>query len=139
MGCPALRASALALLLALGACADVPAPPLPPRDLPSARILDPQLAAPMAGAVPLEVRRERTGALSVKFRNVQLFVDGQHIADLQNGERVILYVPPGEHLLGVQTQFDPRRTIRFAVRARFANRAAISFNPQRDVLIQRTR
>jgi hypothetical protein len=135
----AMRALLAPLLLALAACAATPAPPLPPRDVPSARILLPALAQSAEGKIRIDVRRERTDALQVRFRNVQLFVDGEHVADLQNGERVTLYVAPGDHLLGVQTQFDPLRTIHFLVAQRTANHASVSFDAHHDVLIRRVR
>lgn len=129
----------LAAALALAGCGSAPAPPVPYRDLGADRILLPGAAAPASGLVQVEVRRERTSRLKVRFRNVRLVLDGQFVANIENGERAVFYVAPGPHVLGVETQFDPLRQIVFPVVEQWPNRASIAFDGDGRPTIRRLR
>jgi hypothetical protein len=55
-----------------------------------------------------------------------VYVDGEQVTDLLNGEHVVFYLSPGVHRIAVSTQFDPIVEIRFVVTAdnRYTNRAS---------------
>ena len=123
--------------LALAGCADTPAPPHALRPVPAERIVEPALVQPAEGRVAVDVRRERSRNLIVGLRDAPLYVDGQHAADLMNGEHVVLYLAPGLHRIGVTTQFDPLVELRFVVDPRYTNRASVSFDDGHHIQIRR--
>ncbi|WP_296654468.1 hypothetical protein [Paraburkholderia sp.] len=150
--CRCLRAAAQALALAvliafttltaltaltIGGCAETPAPPVPFRPVPAERIVLPGYTQPGEGRVAVDVRRERTNNLVVKFRDAPLYVDGERVADLMNGEHVVLYLRAGVHRIAVTTQFDPVVEIRFVVDPRYTNIANVSFDTDHRILIRR--
>ncbi|WP_233863273.1 hypothetical protein [Paraburkholderia adhaesiva] len=134
-----LRVLALTMLgvLALAGCGETPATPVPFKPVPAERILLPGYLQPGEGLVAVDVRRERTGNVIVKFRDAPLYVDGKQVTDLMNGEHVVLHLPPGVHRIGVTTQFDPVVEIHFVVDQRYTNRASVSFDTDHRVLIRR--
>jgi hypothetical protein len=134
----AVTASIAATVL-LGACGSTPPEPVPYRDLGAERILLPGAAVPAPGRVQVDVRRERTDRLKVRFRNVRLMLDGQLVADIANGERAVFYVAPGPHLLGVETQYDTLRQIVFPVVEQWPNHASIAFDDDGRPTISRIR
>jgi hypothetical protein len=139
---PALAAGAalvgaLAVLLPLGGCAQTPEPPMPFKAVPVERILLPAYTQPGDGLVAVDVRRERTSNVIVRFRDAPVYVDGQRVTDLMNGEHVVFYLSPGIHRIGVSTQFDPLVEIRFVVDPRYTNRASVAFGHDHRILIQR--
>ncbi len=137
---PALAAGvilAFALALALGSCAETPEPPMPFKPVPTGRILLPAYTQPGEGLVAVDVRRERASNVIVRFRDAPVYVDGQRVTDLMNGEYVVFYLSPGVHRIGVSTQFDPVVEIRFAVDPRYANRASVAFDKDHRILIRR--
>ncbi|WP_027793781.1 hypothetical protein [Paraburkholderia acidipaludis] len=127
----------LAFVLALGGCAETPEPPMPFKAVPVERILLPAYTQPGDGLVAVDVRRERTGNVIVRFRDAPVYVDGQRVTDLMNGEHVVFYLSPGVHRIGVSTQFDPLVEIRFAVDPRYTNRASVAFGKDHRILIRR--
>jgi len=128
---------ALAALTLAAGCAETAAPPRALEPVPADRIVLPALVQPHEGYVAVDVRRERTRNVIVEFRNAPLYVDGQHVADLMNGEHIVLYLPPGVHRIGVTTQFDPVMELRFVVDPRYTNRASVSFDKDHRVQIRR--
>lgn len=130
-------APAMVAVLMLAGCGQTPVTPMPFKPVPAERLLVPGYAQPGEGLVAVDVRRERTSNLIVKFRDAPVYVDGKRVTDLMNGEHVVLYLPPGEHRIGVTTQFDPVIEIRFVVDARYTNRASVYFDENHRVLIRR--
>lgn len=135
----AARSLALAasLALALGGCAESPSAPVPFKPVPAGRIAEPGYVQPAEGRVAVDVRRERSSNVVVRFRDAQIYVDGQHAADVMNGEHVTFYLSPGVHRIGVTTQFDPVVELRFVVDPRYTNRASVSFGNDHRIAIQR--
>jgi hypothetical protein len=137
------RKSALAALImlacaALGGCASTPAEPVPFKQVPAERIVRPGYTEPLAGLVAVDVRRERSRDVIVRFRNALVYVDGERVTDLMNGEHVVFYLSPGVHRIGVSTQFDPVVALAFLVTAdpRLPRSPARFNNWIRDVFAQ---
>jgi hypothetical protein len=121
----------------LAGCGQTPVAPVPFKPVPAERLLLPGYTQPGEGLVAVDVRRERTANVIVKFRAAPLYVDGKQVTDLMNGEHVVLYLPQGVHRIGVTTQFDPVVEIRFAVDARYTNRASVFFDKDHRIQIRR--
>jgi hypothetical protein len=68
-----------------------------------------------------------------------VYVDGEQVTDLLNGEHVVFYLSPGVHRIAVSTQFDPIVEIRFVVTAdtRYTNRASATFNADHRIELHR--
>jgi hypothetical protein len=127
----AWKTAVFAVVLALlAACASEPADPVAFKPVPATRILKPGYADPAAGLVAVDVRRERSRDLIVRFRDALVYVDGEQVTDLLNGEHVVFYLSPGSHRIGVSTQFDPVVEMHFIVTpdTRYSNRASVTFN-----------
>jgi hypothetical protein len=105
------NAALAALVMLVGAvlagCASSPAEPVPFKPLPAARIVRPGYTEPATGLVAVDVRRERSRDVIVRFRDALVYIDGERVTDLMNGEQVVFYLSPGVHRIGVSTQFDP--------------------------------
>jgi uncharacterized lipoprotein YmbA len=135
-----LRVTGLALMLALlAACASEPAEPVAFKPVPASRIVKPGYTEPAAGLVAVDVRRERSRDLIVRFRDALVYVDGVQVTDLLNGEHVVFYLSPGVHKIAVSTQFDPIVELRFTVTAdtRYTNRASATFDADHRIQLQR--
>ncbi|MBN3852930.1 hypothetical protein G3N59_06015 [Paraburkholderia sp. Ac-20340] len=130
-------ASALMLTLALGGCAEEAAPAMPFKPVPQARIDKPGYTEPGEGLVAVDVRRERTRNVVVKFRDAPVYIDGEEVTDLMDGEHVTFYLKPGVHRIGVTTQFDPVVELRFMVDPRYTNRASVTFDKDHRIGIRR--
>lgn len=128
---------AAATAFALGGCAEEPAQPVPFKAVPAGRILKPGYTEPGEGLVAVDVRRERTRNVLVKFRDAPVYVDGERITDLMDGEHVTFYLKPGVHRIGVTTQFDPVVELRFLVDPRYTNRASVTFDKDHRIGIRR--
>jgi hypothetical protein len=124
---------------ALAGCASTPAEPVPFKPVPSARIVRPGYTEPAAGLVAVDVRRERSGDVIVRFRDALVYVDGEQVTDVMNGEHVVFYLSPGMHRIGVSTQFDPVVELQFLVTAdpRYTNRASVTFNEDHRIMLHR--
>jgi hypothetical protein len=85
------------------------------------------------------VRRERSRDLIVRFRDALVYVDGEQVTDLLNGEHVVFYLSPGSHRIGVSTQFDPVVEMHFIVTpdTRYSNRASVTFNADHRIELHR--
>jgi hypothetical protein len=127
------------LIAALGACASTPAEPVPFKAVPAARIVQPGYTEAGAGLVALDVRRERSRDVIVRFRDALVYVDGEQVTDLLNGEHVVFYLSPGVHRIGISTQFDPVIEMRFTVTAdpRYTNRASVTFSDDHRIALHR--
>jgi hypothetical protein len=124
---------------ALGGCASTPAEPVPFKPVPPARIVRPGYTQAAPGLVAVDVRRERSRDVIVRFRDAPVYIDGERVTDLMNGEHVVFYLSPGVHRIGVSTQFDPVVELKFIVTAdpRYTNRASITFNDDHRILLNR--
>ena len=129
--------AALALPLALGGCAEERAPPVPFKPVPAERIVKPGFTQPGEGLVAVDVRRERTSNVIVKFRDAPVYIDGEQVTDLMDGEHVTFYLKPGVHRIAVTTQFDPVIELRFLVDPRYTNRASVTFDKDHRIGIRR--
>ncbi|CAB3770432.1 DUF2846 domain-containing protein [Paraburkholderia humisilvae] len=125
--------------LCVAACAATPAEPVPFKAVPAERIVKPDYTEPGVGKVAVDVRRERTDNVIVRFRDALVYVDGERVADLMNGEHIVFYLSPGVHRLAVSTQFDPVHELQFLVTAdpRYTNRASVTFNAERRIELRR--
>nr|WKF55705.1 hypothetical protein HUO10_000149 [Paraburkholderia busanensis] len=137
-GSAALFSLTLVIALLAG-CAAAPAEPVPFKPVPAARILQPGYTERVDGLVAVDVRRERSRDVIVRFRDALVYIDGEQVTDLMNGEHVVFYLSPGVHRIGVSTQFDPVVEIRFTVTAdtRYTNRASIVFNDDHRIGLRR--
>lgn len=127
------------LFASFAGCTATPAEPVPFKEVPSARIVRPGYTQPADGLVAVDVRRERSRDVVVRFRDALVYVDGEQVADLMNGEHVTFYLSPVVHRIGVSTQFDPVVELRFTVTAdaRYANRASITFGEDHRIALHR--
>lgn len=135
--CAAALVAAAALALALGGCAEERAPPMPFKPVPTERIVKPGYTQPGEGLVAVDVRRERTSNVIVKFRDAPVYIDGEQVTDLMDGEHVTFYLKPGIHRIAVTTQFDPVVELRFLVDPRYTNRASVTFDKDHRIGIRR--
>jgi hypothetical protein len=133
----ALAGVVVSAAVVLSGCAETPAPPVPFRAVPADRIVKPGVTQPGAGLVAVTVRRERSSNVIVRFRDAQVYVDGERVADLMNGEYLTLYLSPGVHRIGVSTQFDPVVELHFVVDPRYTNRASVTFGADDRIAIHR--
>jgi hypothetical protein len=134
------RAAVLAVVLAcLAACASEPTGPVAFKPVPPERIVKAGYTQPGDGLVAVDVRRERSRDLVVRFRDALVYVDGAQVTDLFNGEHIVFYLSPGVHRIGVSTQFDPVVEMRFVVTAdtRYTNRASATFNADHRIELHR--
>lgn len=127
----------IALTAGLAGCAETPGTPLPLRPVPAERIVKPGYTTQAEGKVAVDVRREPATNVLVRLRDVLVYVDGERVTDLMQGEHVTFWLTPGLHRIAVSTQFDPVVEIPFQVDARFTNRASVSFNADHRVGVRR--
>ena len=127
----------LSVASVLSGCADTPAAPVPYKRVALDRIAVQAPAKPSAQTIAVDVRRERTSNVVVRFRNVVVYVDGARVSNLENGEDLVVYLPSGRHRLAVSTQFDPVVEIGFTVDARYTNIASVTFDRDHRVAIRR--
>ncbi|MFC0398461.1 DUF2846 domain-containing protein [Paraburkholderia rhizosphaerae] len=125
--------------ISVAACGATPAERVPFRAVPAERIVKAGYTEPGGGKIAVDVRRERTDNVVVRFRDVLVYVDGERVTDLMNGEYVVFFLSPGVHRLAVSTQFDPVRELQFLVTAdpRYTNRASVTFKPDHRVELRR--
>lgn len=130
-------AAATAVALLASGCAEEQPAPMPFKPVPAERLLKPDVTQPGAGLVAVDVRRERTRNVVVKFRDAPVYLDGERVTDLMDGEHVTFYLKPGVHRIGVSTQFDPVIELRFLVDPRYTNRASVTFDKDHRIGIRR--
>ncbi|EDZ98743.1 conserved hypothetical protein [Burkholderia sp. H160] len=137
--CATLSACVLLTALTLAGCASTPAEPVPFKPVPAERIVRQGYTQPGPGLVAVDIRRERSRDVIVRFRDALVYLDGERVTDLMNGEHVVFYLPPGAHRIGVSTQFDPVVELNFMVTAdpRYTNRASVTFNDDHRIGLQR--
>lgn len=81
----------------IGGCA-TSAKPIPTeqaKQVPTDRILDQKLMSPDAGRVSIVIKRD-VGLVAIC--SVRFFVNGAAIADLMKGEKIELFLSPGDHM-----------------------------------------
>jgi hypothetical protein len=126
-----------AALMWLAGCASTPAEPVALKDVPVERIVKPGYTQPEAGKIAVDVRRERSADVVIRFRDALVYVDGEQVTDLMNGERVVFYLAPGMHRIAVSTQFDPVIEMQFMVTDRYTNHASVTFNQDHRIQLRR--
>ncbi|PQV46168.1 hypothetical protein [Paraburkholderia sp. BL21I4N1] len=136
---PTLAPFVMSSVALLAGCAAAPAEPVPFKAVPAARIVQPGYTERGDGLVAVDVRRERSRDVIVRFRDALVYIDGEQVTDLMNGEHVVFYLSPGVHRIGVSTQFDPVVELPFTVTAdtRYTNRASIVFNEEHRIALRR--
>jgi hypothetical protein len=109
------------------------------KPVPASRIVKSGYTEATQGLVAVDVRRERSRDLVVRFRDALVYVDGEQVTDLLNGEHVVFYLSPGVHKIAVSTQFDPVVELRFIVTAdtRYTNRASVTFDADHRIGLRR--
>ncbi|MEX3945152.1 hypothetical protein AB4Y44_37665 [Paraburkholderia sp. BR10937] len=132
-----LAAVTVVAALALVGCAEEQPQPMPFKPVPAERILKTGYTGPGEGLVAVDVRRERTRNVIVKFRDAPVYIDGEPVTDLMDGEHVTFYLTPGVHRIAVTTQFDPVIELRFLVDPRYTNRASVTFDKDDRIGIRR--
>jgi hypothetical protein len=139
LACVCPSALLVAVTLCVAACGATPAEPVPFKAVPADRIVKPGYTEPASSKVAVDLRRERTDDVVVRFRDALVYVDGEQVADLMNGEHIVFYLTPGLHRLAVSTQFDPVRELQFIVTAdpRYTNRARITFDASHRIVLMR--
>jgi hypothetical protein len=139
LGASGALAVAVCMAIGVAACAPSPADPVPFKDVSADRIIRPGYTQPGEGKVAVDVRRERSDDVVVRFRSAQVYVDGEQVTNLMNGEHVVFYLSPGVHRIAVSTQFDPVIELQFVVTAdpRYSNRASVAFNHEHRVMLRR--
>ena len=84
-------------VLFLGGCATTPVPTSEARPVPLERIQNPTLVKKQQGYGEVTIKRDE--GISGSACNTQIFVDGKPVADIAPGEKVVLYLPEGDHML----------------------------------------
>jgi len=132
-------AAAFAFATLLAACGATPAGKVPFKPVPAERVVKPGYTQPGEGKVAVDLRRERSDNVIVRFRDALVYIDGERVADIMNGEHIVFWLTPGTHHLGVSTQFDPVVEINFIVTpdTRYSNRASVSFNTDDRIVLRR--
>jgi hypothetical protein len=130
-------AASAAALVWLAGCASTPAEPVALKDVPVERIVKQGYTQPEAGKIAVDVRRERSADVVIRFRDALVYVDGEQVTDLMNGERVVFYLAPGMHRIAVSTQFDPVIEMQFMVTDRYTNHASVTFNEDHRIQLRR--
>lgn len=135
----AMAACVMFAVATLGGCASTPAEPVAFKPVPTTRIVRAGYTQPATGLVAVDVRRERSRDVIVRFRDAWVYIDGERVTDLMNGEHVVFYLSPGVHRIGVSTQFDPVQEMKFMVTTdpRYTNRASVTFNDDHRILLNR--
>jgi hypothetical protein len=125
------------LALTLAGCAPEPAARVPYKPVPAERIVKPGYTDPGQNRIAVDVRRERTDNVIVRFRDALVYVDGVQVTDLMNGEHVTFWLTPGQHRIAVSTQFDPVVEIPFLVDSRYTNFASVTFGKDARIGLKR--
>jgi hypothetical protein len=73
----------------------------------------------------------------IRFRDALVYVDGEQVTDLMNGERVVFYLSPGMHRIAVSTQFDPVVEMPFMVTDRYTDHASVTFDQDHRIQLRR--
>ena len=93
-----MRSFAILLTLSLTACATQPISIYQASEVPSSRILAPQLLSQAQYTGSLIIKRD-TGFMGSAC-TIRIFVDRVPIADLAPSEKIEIFVPLGEHIVG---------------------------------------
>jgi len=88
----------LAIIAVCSGCATAPVPTSNAKDIPQNRILSQQYLEQNPNSGEVIVKRD-TGFFGSACSS-RIFVDGIAIANINPGEKIILYLPLGEHILG---------------------------------------
>jgi len=86
----------------LAGCATTPTPTGLARDVPLSRVFEVSQLKPFPGSGQVIVKRDE--GLSASACNSQIFVNGRLLAEISPGEKVVFYLPDGEHMLGAMAK-----------------------------------
>ncbi|MBI1976150.1 MAG: hypothetical protein HYS56_01415 [Candidatus Omnitrophica bacterium] len=100
-----LFCAVLASAVFTSGCATTPVSYSEARPVPLKRVFAPQFLTERAETVKITVKRDSgfTGSACT----FSVFLDGSLIAELRGGERVDLYVKPGDHVLSTRVKRNP--------------------------------
>ncbi len=87
----------IALLGSIFGCATTPVLTSSARDVPSTRVLNAVLLEQKEGFGQVIVKRDE--GLSASACNSRVFANGAPVAEISPGEKVVFYLPEGEHML----------------------------------------
>jgi hypothetical protein len=85
------------ILLVLSGCATQPISNASAIQAPSDRIIDRYFFQPAPGTGEVTIKRD--SGFSGSACSSRIFVDGRPIADIRASEKIVLYLPEGEHIL----------------------------------------
>jgi len=94
-----MRSCPLVVILLLTSCATTPISVEHASVVPASRILAAQMLAPSPRTGSLVIKRD-SGFMGSAC-TMRVFVDGVAVADLEAAEKIELFVPLGEHIVGV--------------------------------------
>ncbi|HZD42010.1 MAG TPA: hypothetical protein VE131_14910 [Terriglobales bacterium] len=96
-----MRLSAIFLTLVLMACATQPVSVRQAAAVPSSRVLAPQWLSPAQHTGSVVIKRD--AGFMGSACTVRVFVDTVPVADLAPSEKVELFLPAGEHIVGASS------------------------------------
>lgn len=94
---------ALFIVAMLGGCANTPISDAEATMVPAERVIEKSMLISQPGTGKVTVKRERDFGGSACANRV--FVDAKPIADLRTGEKVVVFLPPGDYVFGASPGF----------------------------------
>ncbi|WP_200384214.1 hypothetical protein [Rhodocyclus tenuis] len=134
-----IRLSLLAFSIVLSGCATEAVLPHVAKSVPAARISSGKYLSPTEEVAQLTFVRD-SGLYGVGV-TIYLFIDGEEIAGFRPEEKLIIYLPKGEYLLGVQSKSNfgieqfIETPIRIDASKNYGFRISIDYN---KAVVQRT-
>lgn len=87
-------------IIILSGCATKPISNEQAKEVPAQRLIDPSFTTNRDGSGQVIIKRD--GGLRGSLCSVRVFADSKPIADLEAGEKVTLFLRPGDHVFGAQ-------------------------------------
>ncbi|EMG7933566.1 hypothetical protein [Enterobacter hormaechei] len=87
-------------IIILSGCATKPISTEQAKEVPAQRLIDPSFTTNRDGSGQVIIKRD--GGLRGSLCSVRVFADSKPIADLESGEKVTLFLNPGDHVFGAQ-------------------------------------
>ena len=90
------------LVAGLAACATAtePVSGVEAVDVPYSRILDAKYLKPTSTSGEISIRRDRGFAGAAC--STRIFLNGMPLADIETAQKIVIYLPPGEYLIGAR-------------------------------------
>lgn len=95
-----MKWAVVALAVLLGGCATSPVSPSSADAVPASRVYDQALTTPAPDTAMITITRDR-GMMGAACAT-ELYISGTHVADVRSGEKIVVYVRPGKHVLGAR-------------------------------------